>query len=231
MIVTGGRWQNEAVTSFLDSLWAFGAIMGVDKSPEGKGFRLALHERNPDAPLSPFYFNLRRVQSHPATLYMAAQMMREKIIEDIDGGAFQLIAGIPTAGTPFSTALSLLMHRGQVSPRMQAKGHGVGDLVDGDFHDGQTVLLVDDLITEADSKLRAIDILQRAGLIVQNIAVLIDREQGGRQRLEAAGYKVHPVFTVTEVFSYYLAAGESTPAAHDQVMQYIDDQAENHASP
>ncbi|TSC66668.1 MAG: uridine monophosphate synthetase [Candidatus Doudnabacteria bacterium Gr01-1014_77] len=229
MIVNEGGWQNEATTSFLDALWAIGAIMSADKSPGGKGFRLKLHERTPDAPLSPFYFNLRRLQSHTEVMYTASEMMKERVVENVGSSAFQLIAGIPTAGTPFSMALSLLMPRGHVSPRMEPKGHGVSDLVDGDFHAGQIVLLVDDLITEADSKLRAIDILQRAELVVQDIVVLIDREQGGKQRLEADGYRVHPVFTVTEVFSYYLKAGECTQAAYDRIMEYLFEESQKHA--
>ncbi len=227
MIVQGDQWMHESVMSFIDILWAFRAIMSAEQSPEGKGFRLALHERNPEAPLSPFYFNLRRVQSHPEAMYMASGLMKERA-EEVS--SFQLIAGIPTAGIPFSMALSLLLNRGHVMPRMQPKGHGVAELVDGDFHDGQTVLLVDDLITEADSKLKAIDVLKRAGLVVYDIVVLIDREQGGKQKLEAAGFRVHPVLTVTEIFSYLLRTGECTQQTYNRVMQYLDAEAEKHSS-
>lgn len=227
MIIPEG-WQNEGMGSFLDALWAFGAIMGAEQSPDGKGFKLALHERNPEAPLSPFYFNLRRVQSHTGALYTASALMKERVVESIDN--FHLFAGIPTAGIPFSVALSLLMNRGHVMPRMQPKGHGVAGLVDGDFHEGQTVVLVDDLITEADSKLKAIDALQSAGLLVRDIVVLIDREQGGRQKLEAAGFRVHPVITVTEIFSYLWYAGECSEATYNQVMEYLDREAEKHAA-
>lgn len=228
MIVPEG-WLNEGVASFLDALWAFGAIMSAEQSPEGKGFRLALHERNPEAPLSPVYFNLRRVQSHPGALYMASSLMKEKVVSsNVDD--FHRIAGIPLAGTPFSQALSLLMNRGHVTPRMQPKGHGVAGLVDGDFHEGQVVLLVDDLITEADSKLKAIDVLQRAGLVVRDIVVLIDREQGGKQKLEAEGFRVHPVITVTEIFSYLLRTGECTQETYNRVMQYLDEEAQKHAA-
>lgn len=227
MIISGG-WHNEGILSFLNALWAFGAIMSAEQSPDGKGFKLALHERNPEAPLSPFYFNLRRVQSHPDAMYMASGLMKEIISGNVDD--FHLVAGIPLAGTPFSVALSLLMNRGHVMPRMQPKGHGVSDLVDGDFHEGQVVLLVDDLITEADSKLKAIDVLQRAGLVVRDIVVLIDREQGGKQKLEAAGFRVHPVITVTEIFSYLVSVGECSEATYKQVMQYLDREAEKHAA-
>lgn len=227
MIVPEG-WQNEGVPSFLDALWAFGAIMSAERSPGGKGFRLALHDRNPEAPLSPFYFNLRRVQSHPAAMFMASGLMKEKISGNVDD--FHLVAGIPLAGTPFSMALSLLMNRGHVMPRMQPKGHGVSDLVDGDFHEGQVVLLVDDLITEADSKLKAIDVLRRAGLVVRDIVVLIDREQGGKQKLEVEGLRVHPVITVTEIFSYLLSTGECSQETYNRVMMYLDAEAEKHAN-
>ncbi len=231
MIVTDG-WNNEALTSYLDSLWAIGAIKGIEQSPEGKGFRLALHERNPDAPLSPFYFQLRKIQSHPSILTVSASFMEEMVVQEIGRReSFDRIAGIPTASTPLATTLSLKMGIGQVMPRMQAKSHGTKDAVDGDFTEGQTVLLVDDLITEADSKLRAIEILKSAGLIVRDVVVLIDREQGGKQKLEAAGYKFHSIFTVTEVFSYYLQAGECTQGSYERVMEYIAAEAALNADP
>jgi len=201
-----------------DGLFRIGAIKDKTKSPNGKGFKLALHEKTPDAPLSPLYVDLRIVRSFPklldkvATAYMEMQS-EEKIKCD-------LLADVPTAATPIVTIISQARNVAMVTPRGE-KTHGSGAAIDGVYAPGQTVLVIDDLITKADSKLAAIKILESKGLVVRDVMVLVDREQGGREQLEAAGYGLHSVFTLSQLLDYYLEKGQMSEDVYNEVKAYF----------
>ncbi len=104
---------------------------------------------------------------------------------------FTRYADIPMAATPL---VAILMHQTRVpmiTPR-EAKTHGLAQgWMNGDFSRGETALVIDNLVTHADSKLEAIRVLEDNGLKVRDVAVLIDREQGEPEQLAAAGYTLH----------------------------------------
>ncbi len=180
-------------------------------------FRLKLHEKNPDAPLSPVYIDLRVLRSFPSILQMAASALRELTSEL----KYNRYADVPTAATPIVTIMSNISRTPMISPRMTDKTHGLKGKIDGVFTLGQTVLLVDDLITKADSKLEAIAVLEENGLTVHDVAVLVDREQGGAQELTKRGYTCHSVFKLSGLVWFYLAKGLIDGATHDKVTTYL----------
>ena len=89
------------------------------------------------------------------------------------------------------SVLAYLTGVGMISPRKDSKGYGLGVSVDGAFQVGQRVLLLDDVVSHAESKLEAAHALSENGLIVKNILVVLDRQQGGPEQVAAAGYKLH----------------------------------------
>lgn len=97
-----------------------------------------------------------------------------------------------------------------ITPRTDLKGHGSGAKIDGflETDKGKTALLIDDLVTKADSKLEAANILLKEGLIVTDVVVLIDREQGGKEELAEKGLTLHSAITLTEMFNYYTKVGK-----------------------
>ncbi len=117
-------------------------------------FKLKLHEKKPDAPLSPLYIDLRILRSFPAVMDLAIHVYKELI----HGLNFDLIADVPTAATPIVAILSHELKIGMISPRKDEKEHGIMAKIDGVFQKGNVVLLVDDLVTQADSKLEAIHV-------------------------------------------------------------------------
>lgn len=180
-------------------------------------FRLKLHEKNPDAPLSPIYIDLRMLRSVP-------RLMREVVwaYEGLTATLeFNCYADVPTAATPIVAILSHNTRMPMVSPRMGSKTHGVPGKVDGIYISGQTVLLVDDLITTADSKLEAIFILEDCGLVVKDVVVLVDREQGGVQELERRGYACHAAFKLSELVDLYVRKRLITGSMYDKVTDYL----------
>lgn len=81
--------------------------------------------------------------------------------------------------------------------RKEPKGHGAGKQIEGNFKSGDTVIVVDDVITTGGSTLKAIDAIEREGGKIAFCLVLVDREEGGRQAIEARGVHVIPLFTRT----------------------------------
>ena len=79
--------------------------------------------------------------------------------------------------------------------RKEAKDHGRGRRIEGNFNSGDTVLVVDDVITTGGSTLKAIDAIEAEGGKVAAALVLVDREEGGRQAIEARGIPVFPLFS------------------------------------
>ena len=180
-------------------------------------FKMKLHEKNPDAPLSPIYIDLRLLRSFPQAMDSAIEVY----LELINGLKFDLLADVPTAATPIVAILSHLTKVPMVSPRKGEKGHGIAKKTDGAFETGQTALLVDDLITQAESKLEAISSLEANGLIVKDVVVLVDREQGGAKQLEAAGYKFYCVLKLGELLQFYLQAGKIDRKDYERTVAYL----------
>lgn len=183
-----------------------------------RGFRLKLHEKHPEAPLSPFFLNLRTPDNPnvgpltPSTVTLAARCMAEMIKEmEILCDA---IAGIPNAGDPFATALTELLPR---TPRIEMFKEDLPDgkrriaglkYTGGLVQSHGTVLLIDDLVSAADSKVEAIKVLEGAGFKVFDVLVLVDRDQDGRQELASRGYMLHSVFDVYVLLGMYVAMGK-----------------------
>lgn len=180
-------------------------------------FRLKLHEKKPDAPLSPIYIDLRVIRSFPAVTESTVEVYKELI----RGLNFDLLADVPTAATPITAILSYELKVGMISPRKEEKEHGIMAKVEGVFKKGNVVLLVDDLVTQADSKLEVIRGLEKQGLIVRDVVVLIDREQGGPQQLGKAGYQCHAAFPLSEILGLYSKEKKISKDEYERTIAYL----------
>ena len=166
---------------------------------------------------SPIYVDLRLLVSHPPVLREVARALAE-MARPL---AFDRIAAIPYAGLPIGVALALELDRPLIYPRREVKVHGTRRAIEGTFAPGETVLLVDDLVTRGDSKLEAIAPLEAAGLVVRDVLVLIDREQGGAEDLARHGYRLHAPLRLTEVLDMLRESARITPAQHAKALRYL----------
>lgn len=142
---------------------------------------------------SPFYIDLRVVITFPDVLALVGSLMAEEVRRY---GADR-IAGIPYAGLPLAVAASLAGQTPLIYTRREEKGYGTKRRIEGVFEPGDRVVVIDDIITDGTSKLEAIQPLEDAGLVVKDVVILIDREQGGRELLAAKGYAVHAILTIS----------------------------------
>ena len=149
---------------------------------------------------SSYYFDLRRIFGNPKwfkTLSDALlKVVQNEIINEthMDG-----VAGIPTAGLPYATYLSLHLDLPLYYPRVKIKDYGTKQTVEGGEVKDKQILLVDDLITSATSKIEAVEALESEGAIVKHLCVLLDREQGGVQRLAEHGVTIHSLCKISEI--------------------------------
>ena len=180
-------------------------------------FRLKLHDKYPNAPPSPIYLDLRILRSLPDVMDSAVE-----VYESLANGLkFDLLADIPRAATPIVAILSHKSRVPMVSPRMEEKEHGIRRHIDGLFEPGQRALVIDDLITLADSKLAAITILEENGLRVTDVLVLIDREQGGVEALRRHGVTCHCAFKLKSLLDFYLEEKRITPQQYEKTVGYL----------
>lgn len=144
---------------------------------------------------SPFYVDLRPLASDPKILKHLADYMLEMLPLD----NFDLICGVPYAALPMATAMSLESYIPLIIKRKEAKEYGTKKLIEGIYKKGQNCLLVEDVITSGKSLLETIPEIENEGISVSDIVVVLDRQQGGKELLESKGYRVHTLFTISEV--------------------------------
>lgn len=183
-------------------------------------FKLKLHKEHPEAPLSPVYIDLRLLRRYPRAKKIAIDVYEELI----KGIKFDLLADVPTAGSPFASSLSDRLSVGMVTPRIDKKEHGSGARVDGlgPRDRGKTVLLIDDLITTSTSKLEAANFFKLHGMKVKDVVVLIDREQGGLEQLKKNKIKLHFSLTLDKLLDYYLSSKKISNKKYNEIHEKID---------
>jgi uridine monophosphate synthetase len=230
--------MNDIQCKLTEALFDVGAVMDRTRihptlNPEGKGFKLKLHETNPDAPLSPFYLNLR-TPDNPKPGPLTPEIIERigsALYDKADRLAFwyNCVVGVPRAGEPLAEAfyrqarvhkpssISLL----RLSKEETAESRRISGVIEGEYTKGDPVLLIDDLITRAHSKIEAITELQRAGLCVSNILVVVDREQGGKEELVQRGHHLHALLTVNQMFRFYFEIGRIHYDIYHEIIVYL----------
>lgn len=123
---------------------------------------------------------------------------------------FERIAGIPYGALPTATGLALRLDRPMIFPRKEVKAHGARRLVEGQYHEGETAVVVDDILISGRSAMAGAAKLQSVGLNVKDIVVFIDHEKGVMDRLKQNGYQGHAVMTISEIAETLLEAGRLT---------------------
>ena len=153
---------------------------------------------------SPIYIDLRQIITYPKLLAQigAAYLPILKTLK------FDRLAGLPYAAIPIATAISLQGSYSMIYPRKEVKTYGTKAEIEGEFHAGETVVIIDDLATTGGSKFEAIEKLTGAGLIVKDVIVLIDRQSGAKELLEQAGFKLHAVLTISTLLDYWEKTGK-----------------------
>src|SRR5215208_7166572 len=153
---------------------------------------------------SPIYLDLRQIITYPNLL----EQIGQAYLPILKALQFSRIAGLPYAAIPIATAISLAGNYPMVYPRKEAKTYGTKAEIEGEYHLGETAVVIDDLATTGGSKFEAIEKLTGVGLVVKDVVVLVDRQSGARESLEQAGYSMHAVLAITQLLDYWEATGK-----------------------
>jgi len=153
---------------------------------------------------SPIYIDLRQVISRPKLLADIAQAY----LPLLSTLQFSRLAGLPYAAIPIATAISLAGNYPMLYPRKEVKAYGTKAEIEGEYHAGETVVVIDDLATTGGSKFEAIQKLTGAGLLVKDVVVLVDRQSGAKESLAEAGYTLHAVLTIGDMLEHWEKTGK-----------------------
>ena len=153
---------------------------------------------------SPIYIDLRQIITYPSLLEQvgAAYLPLLKELK------FDRLAGLPYAAIPIATAVSLQGNYPMIYPRKEVKAYGTKAEIEGEYHTGETALVIDDLATTGGSKFEAIEKLTAVGLAVKDVVVLVDRQSGAKESLEQAGYSMHAVLTIRQMLDHWESTGK-----------------------
>jgi orotate phosphoribosyltransferase len=201
----------------INLLYDAGGIIKIWPKDNVKGWRLHGDK------WSPFYINLRLISSKKngkLILDRIGKGMSFLIKNEIDEA--NKLVGVATAGIPISVITTYISGLPSCYTRkienvktlddlkIKLKEYGDHDVIEGDLIDGDNIVIVDDLITDGGSKLIAKELIEYAkkekkiSITCKNVAVVIDREQGGAEELKEAGLDVHSLIPFKTKGIYWL---------------------------
>lgn len=156
----------------------------------GREFKLA------SGKTSTFYVDARVTTLWPEGAYLCGKIFLEMLVDyKIDAAG-----GYSIGADPIVSAIAVLSFLGgKPIPafiiRKEVKAHGTGKVIEGNFPENGRVAIFDDVVTSGGSILRGAEQVEEQGGRVEVVMAVIDREEGGREKIEAAGYKFQTIFT------------------------------------
>jgi orotate phosphoribosyltransferase len=132
-----------------------------------------------------------------------ALLVGEGMLDLLRGDVPDLVGGMAIGADPITAAILTLAGtrdlplRG-IMVRKEPKAHGTGKLVEGPFHQGESVVIVEDVVTTGGSSLLAIERCEAVGLKVERVLAIIDRLEGGREAFAERGYELTTLFTIRD---------------------------------
>jgi orotate phosphoribosyltransferase len=173
---------------------------------------------------SPIYLNPRLLVSNPMALGRVARVIKEETetmlsLRNPTVSPFSLVAGVPFGGLHLATAFSLATKVPLIY--LHPRKDGAGNVIEGNYLPGQTVLVIDDLITGGTSVVETTQELRAAGLLVRDAIVLLDRRQKGRERLRGHGVSLHALLDIETLLNYLMSHGKITEDDYRRSIDYL----------
>jgi orotate phosphoribosyltransferase len=151
---------------------------------------------------SKYYIDARLTTMSPEGLSVIGPLALSTL--EKSGWAVDAIGGLTLGADPISYAISYASADSDhplraFTVRKETKTHGTGKIIEGPFKEGDRVAVIEDVITTGGSALRAIEAIRSAKGIVTGVLALVDREEGGRQAIEATGIPVISLVDASQI--------------------------------
>ncbi|CAI6360499.1 unnamed protein product [Macrosiphum euphorbiae] len=172
--------------------------------------------------LSKYYLDLRVIVSYPKILKQVCTLVSTTILKDEANSKNQVrLCGVPYTALPIATIVSIDTNLPMLIRRKEQKTYGTKKLIDGEYSCGDDVIVIEDVITSGASILETVIDLEKSNLNVSNVIVLVDRQQGGMQRLSERGLKINSLFNITEIVTILKEEGKLSDEVYQSVIGYI----------
>lgn len=171
--------------------------------------------------VSPYYIDLRIVPSFPDAFRDICDFYAEAITTQIGLKNFDRIAGVPIAGIPFASQIAYNLKKPFLYVRKGARFHGRERRVEGILVSGDRVLLVDDLVTTGLTLKKAAESVRAEGGIVTEAVAFLDREEGGKEKVENAGVKLHALLKISEIANTLYEIGAVDEESLKTIMKQV----------
>ncbi|MGC2061924.1 MAG: orotate phosphoribosyltransferase [Thermodesulfovibrionales bacterium] len=154
--------------------------------------------------MSNYYFNCKTITLHPEGMHLVGNIIYDMIHDIFPAG----IGGLTLGADPIANAVAYTSYL-KGSPieafviRKTAKAHGTMQWIEGNVKAGDRVIIVDDVITTGKSTIEAVTRAREANLEIVKVIAMIDRQESGRENIEALGLAVEAVVTREEVMAIY----------------------------
>lgn len=203
----------------LDNLWLAQILFDLG------GVQFGNFTVSESAVSSPVFINPKVLISNPTALRVASKLMQQEI--DLAQTRrrprvhpFSIIAGVPVGGLLLASAYSLETNIPLIYARSRPEGTGKRG-IEGNFNKGDTVILIDDLITRGSSVLETTKLLEENGLVVKDVIVLIDREHGAAERLHRHNLNLISILKLNVMLTHYMSRGMITEETYRSCADYL----------
>ncbi len=171
---------------------------------------------------SPYYIDLARVLSAPKQLCIIAEVAAEKINQIKATEPIDKLASIELKGALIAPSIACNLNLPCVIVRKEEKAYGVtGRIAGADVAKGDNILFFDDVISEGLSKVEGIKPLKELGANVKHLLVVVNREHGGKEKLEKLGYEVHALAKISDIVNSLYIGKHISKEQADKVLEYV----------
>lgn len=168
--------------------------------------------------VSPIYVDLRVLPSYPDSM----AVVTEELVKVVKKLKPDVVAGAETAGIPLAMAISLKTKIPMIYVRKRPKSYGRKEQIEGVLEKDAKVVLIDDMATNAYSKLKFIEGIKYSGGIVKDVLIVLDREQGGVEALAKEDVKLHSLITLKEMLSHMKENNLLDENQYNETLDYLE---------
>lgn len=205
----------------LDNLWLAQILFDLG------GVKFGNFTVSESAVSSPVFVNPKVLISNPTALRVASKLMQQEIdlaqsLRRPKVHSFSVVAGVPVGGLLLASAYSLETNTPMIYARIHPEGTGSRG-IEGRFSQGDTALIIDDLITGGSSVLETAALLEEHGIKVKDVLVLVDREHGAAERLRRHGFNLISILKLDVMLTHYMSQGLISEETYRTCAEYLRD--------